>query len=177
MEPERFEVSPLKPSWVLLHLTGYYYFVTHFSDALAGPAGWIVLLVIIFFPIIIWKYIRLFVRLITLKPAVLLTDKSVYIAESNYTIEWVDVTDVYFATNINSYNPEMVAKDTFYIIFKVSDPEKYLSEIQNPLLRAYRKLTAKLKPSPFEIKLSWVRGDEDELYQIVRSYFKYSRQH
>ena len=67
----------------------------------------------------------------------LLTDKSVYIAESNYTIEWVDVTDVYFATNINSYNPEMVAKDTFYIIFKVSDPEKYLSAIQNPLLQAY----------------------------------------
>jgi hypothetical protein len=176
VEQERFEVSPLRPSWVVLMVFLYISFISDYGDALGNPGGWKVMLIIIFSPIIISKPLRLFVRLITFRPAVLLTEDFIYIAENRDEILWADITDVYLASNVTSYNPEFTDRSAFYIIIKVKDQEKYFMRIKNPILRQYRRWTSKLSPSPFEIKLSWVRGDEDELYQIVRSYFRNTRE-
>jgi len=175
MEEERFEVSPLKPSLALLYIPIYVFFLYRSDDSLFHPSLGMVLIIVIS-PIFIWKYLRLGGLALRRKPAVLLTDESVYIADSGYTIKWTDVSDVYLASDAPSDGVGTSAlKMEYYIIIRVREPEKYLDTIKNPFLRIYRKLTKNLGPSPFEINLSWVRGDEDELFHIVLRYYQNNR--
>jgi hypothetical protein len=106
------------------------------------------------------------------RPALVLTEESITIIERGYTIYWKDMIDVYMAhTGSPLDGVRSVTMD--YIIIKVREPEKYLKEIKNPFTRFYRWNTRKLwSDSPFEINLFLIRGDDDDIYQLVLKYYQ-----
>jgi len=60
-----------------------------------------------------------------------------------------------------------------YIIISVREPEKYLKAVKNPLIRYYRWYTRNFwSYSPFEVNLFLVKGDDDEIYQLVLKYYQ-----
>jgi hypothetical protein len=170
MEDERFEFSPLRPILLLLYVPCYLLYLSEFVDAISNPLAWIFLIPGIFATVAIFKSLRLTGLMLLIRPAVILTEESIYVAEKNDTIKWTDVMDVYMASNRG-----WTGFATYYIIIRVREEDKYLNRVKNPLLRTYRKWTRNWGPSPFDINLGWVRGDEDELLHIVLRYFQNNR--
>jgi len=129
-------------------------------------------MVVLFFLGFVIKNLRIGYFTLIHKPAVILTDESITITAKNDTIKWTDVKDVYMTAGSTGV---INAIKFYYITIRVREPEKYLKDISNPLIRKYRWLTRNWRPSPFEINLFLVRGDEDEIYHTVLRYYQNNR--
>ncbi|HZX57349.1 MAG TPA: hypothetical protein VFE54_01440 [Mucilaginibacter sp.] len=111
--------------------------------------------------------------MLTLRPAVVLTDESITITEQNYTIYWKDVKDVFMA---DSGEAAVRSPQSYYVVISVREPEKYLRAIRNPLLRYYRWITRNWRATgAFEVDLSSVRGDKDEIFHTILKYYQNNR--
>ena len=118
------------------------------------------------------KSLRIGYFILTRRPAVVLTNESVVITDSGDEIKWIDIADVYMTHR--GYK-DIGSIQAYYVTIKLRDPEVYLKAIKNPIIRKCRWITRKWKPSPFEIKLSLVRGDEDDNYRSVLRFYQNNR--
>src|ERR1700744_4126695 len=173
---ERFEFSPLKPILLVVFVPAIYFWFTRSLSLLAfiyNPYAQIITLILLYF---LWKYLRITFYMLSLKPAVLLTDESIAITESGYTIDWKDVKDVYMSSNGVGAGMPFNPLRSYYITIRVREPEKYFAQIKNPFTRWFRHLTRNWRETgAFEVDLSLVRGDEDELYHTVLKYYQHNR--
>ncbi|MBS1525371.1 MAG: hypothetical protein JST19_06970 [Bacteroidetes bacterium] len=175
IEKETFDFSPLKPILLLVFVPAIYFWFTRnlsFLGFIYNPYVQLVTYVLIYF---LWKYLHVTYLMLTLKPAVVLTNESIAIAQAGYTIEWKDVKDVFLSSSGGANMPFMRLKN-YYITIRVREPEKYFAQIKNPFTRAFRYLTRNWRETgAFEVDLSLVRGDEDEIYHRVLRYYQNNR--
>lgn len=141
------------------------------SVQIHSVAGWVK---IIFCVLIIWAPLRLTFLMLTLKPALVLSNESITIAESGYTIKWTDIGDVYLSS---SGGDSLIPLKSYYIIVKVREAERkgYMMQLRNPFTRWYRWATRNWRTSLFEVNLSLIRGDNDELFHTVLKYYQNNR--
>src|SRR5580698_8332816 len=96
---ERFEFSPLKPILLVVFIPAIYFWFTRTLNFLAliyNPLAQIITFILVYF---LWKYLRITFLMLTLKPAVVLTNESIVITYAGYTINWKDAKDVYMASS------------------------------------------------------------------------------
>jgi|SRR5579872_3832941 len=171
---ERFEFSPLKPILLVVFVPTIYFWFTRtlsFWGFVFNPYVQIVTYILIYF---LWKYVRVTFLMLRLKPAVVLTNESIVITEAGYTIDWKDVKDVFMSSNAGSGT--RYALRSYYVTIKVRDAEKYFAQIKNPFTRAFRYITRNWRETgAFEVDLSLVRGDEDEIYRTILKYYQNNR--
>lgn len=172
MEQEKFQFSPLKPILLIMVLSGIYFFFSDQTNIFVLTHSLLAVILALPFVVIFWKYLRITFLMLTLRPAIILTDEAIIITERSYTIYWKDVMDVYMAFNGGQ---AMKSPRTYYIIIRVRDPEKYIKAIKNPFNRYFRWYTRNWSLSPFDINLSFVRGDEDEILHTVLKYYQNNR--
>jgi hypothetical protein len=174
MEEERFGFSRMKPIMLITCIPVLYLWITRESNHfvwLFNPLFWIGV-------VYLWKYIRITFFIIIRKPAVILTNDSITITDEDYSIKWTDVMDVYMAHGGRGRPEESTSASpaTYYIIITVREPEKYLRAIRNPFTRWYRWVTRNWRETgAFEVDLSLVRGDEDEIFHRVLRYYQNNR--
>jgi len=172
MEREELPFSPLQLTYCLFYLLAAYYIFSsdHYWDMMMHNP--IVLLFVACFVIYMIKSLRIGYFILTRRPAVVLTNESVVITDSGDEIKWIDIADVYMTHR--GYK-DIGSIQAYYVTIKLRDPEVYLKAIKNPIIRKCRWITRKWKPSPFEIKLSLVRGDEDDNYRSVLRFYQNNR--
>ncbi|MGZ3750201.1 MAG: STM3941 family protein [Mucilaginibacter sp.] len=170
MEQERFEFSPLKPILLLLIIPGIGLFLSDKYHLFILTHSVVAMILSLPFFITLWRYLSITFLMLLLKPAILLTDEKVVITYMGDAIDWKDVMDVYLASTRFTKSP-----NTYSIVIRVRNPEKYIKSIKNPITRYFRWYTRNLSDSPFTIDLSIVRGDEDEIYHTVLRYFQNNR--
>ena len=172
---ERFEFSPLKPILLVVFVPTIYFWFTRrlsFGAFVFNPYVQIITYILIYF---LWKYVRVTFLMLRLKPAVVLTDKSIVITEAGYTINWKDVKDVFMSSSGGAGAPYTPLR-SYYVTIKVRDAEKYFAEIKNPFTRAFRYVTRNWRETgAFEVDLSLVRGDEDEIFRTILKYYQNNR--
>ena len=175
MEEERFEFSPLKPMLLVVFVPAIYFWFTRrlsFSAWIFNPVVPIITFILIYF---LWKYLRITYLMLKLKPAVVLTDESITITAAGYIINWKDITELYLSASGGAGTPFMPLK-SYYVTIKVRDPEKYLDQAKNPFTKAFRYVTRNWRETgAFEVDLSLVRGDNDEIYNTVVRYYRKNR--
>lgn len=171
MEKEEFLFSPLQPILFLLASPAFYYWFSNPTNVYITIHSLIVFLIIAGLIILALRQLRITLLMLTLRPALILTDESITITESFDKIYWKDVSDVYMASN----GGEVRSPTSWYVIIKVREPEIYLKAIKNPLIRNYRWYTRNWRPSPFEVNLFLVKGDDDEIYHTILKYYQNNR--
>ncbi len=173
---ERFEFSPLKPILLVIFVPAIYFWFTRtltFWGFVTSPLAQIITYTLIYF---LWKYVRITFLMLRLKPAVVLTDKSIVITEAGYTIDWKDVKDVYLSSNGGGAGMPFNPLRSYYVTIRVRDAEKYFAQVKNPFTRAFRYVTRNWRETgAFEVDLSLVRGDEDEIYHTILKYYQNNR--
>jgi hypothetical protein len=97
----------------------------------------------------------------------MLTNESIFIGSSGYTIDWKDIKHIGRSV-VNRSNDE-------YIEIYVRDPKKYIDMIRNPLIRFFKWKTRNLANSPFYINLSNIRGDNEEIFRTVLRFYQNNR--
>jgi hypothetical protein len=169
---EELEFSPLQPILFLIGSPAIYYIFSVRRDWFHWTNIW--LLIILTSPLLlfIWKQLRITFLMLFQKPAVILTEESITITERSYTILWKDIMDIYMA-NDGSPGGGTTAPKNRYIIISVREPEKYIKAIKNPFTRYYRWYTRGFwSYSPFEVNLFLVKGDDDDIYELVLKYYQ-----
>jgi hypothetical protein len=185
MEKEEYQFSPLWPITLLL-LTAIVGYIAFGFLMVAVPAFGYITPALFFrcLPGIIFSFValifiiknqRITYLMLTRIPAIILTDKEITIAQMNSSLPWKDVIDVFMASTARKDSVVSKAYEIRYIIIKVRDPDKHIKKIKNPIIRYYRWYTRSWIPSPFEINLSLVKGDEDEIYHTVLRYYQNNR--
>jgi len=99
MEEDRFEFSPLKPMLLVVFVPAIYFWFTRrlsFAAWVSNPVVPIITFVLLYF---LWKYIRITILMLRLKPAVVLTSESITITAAGYTIPWTDVSNVFLSSS------------------------------------------------------------------------------
>jgi len=175
LERETFAFSPLKPILLVVFVPAIYFWFTRtltFLALLYNPLAQIITFILIYF---LSKYVRVTYLMLRLKPAVVLTNEAITITEAGYTINWKDVKDVFMSSSGGSgtgLNPMR----SCYVTVKVREPEKYFAQIKNPFTKWFRHATRNWRETgAFEVDLSLVRGDEDEILHTVLRYYQNNR--
>jgi len=177
MEQERFEFSPMKPILLVILVPAVYTVFSRYVTSYTkykewfNANDWVHIAILMLVVLYLVKPLRITILMLMMRPAVVLTNECIRITYTGYTIYWTDVKDVYLGSSGSGTRGPV----SYYVIIKVRDPEKYLAKIRNPLNRWYQRITRKLRPSPFEIELSLVRGDEDEILRTVLKYYQNNR--
>lgn len=175
-EKEAFSFSPMKPMLLILFVPAIYFWFTRslsFLELIYNPYAQLITFILIYF---LSKYVHITYLMLTLKPAVVLTNESIVITYAGYTIDWKDVKDVYMSSNGGGAGVPFNPLKTFYVTIRVRDPEKYFAQIKNPFTRWFRHVTRNWRETgAFEVDLSLVRGDEDEIYHRVLRYYQNNR--
>jgi hypothetical protein len=172
---EELPFSPLQPILFVISVPALYYIFLNNVNLVVLFHNWVDLAFIFVFCLFTWKYVRITVLMLLQRSAVILTDEAITITERNYTIYWKDMIDVYLV-NDGSPSGGTTAPKNRYITIVVREPEKYIKAIKNPFTRYYRWYTRNWwSYSPFEVSLMLVRGDDDEIYQLVLTYFQHFR--
>jgi hypothetical protein len=173
LESETFSFSAFKPILLLTCIPAIYLWLTRNITLLAlvySPLAQIMTFVIIFY---LWKYLRVTFLMLTLRPAVVLTAEAVVITESGYTIYWKDVMDVYSSSG---GGVGMIGLRNHYVTIRVREPDKYFSQITNPFTRFFSYATRNWRETgAFEVDLSLVKGDPDEIYHTILKYYQNNR--
>jgi hypothetical protein len=173
---ERFEFSPLKPILLLVFVPTIYFWFTRtlsFWGFVTNPYVQIITYILIYF---LWKYMRITYLMLRLKPAIVLSNESIVITDAGYTIDWKDVKDVFMSSNGGGAGMPFNPLRSFYVTIRVRDAEKYFSQVKNPFTRAFRYVTRNWRETgAFEVDLSLVRGDEDEIYHTILKYYQNNR--
>ena len=172
MEKEELAFSSLQLTYSVIYLLGIYYFFSNDTYLFAVSHNPIILIVVIGLIVYMIKSLRMGFFILTRKPAVILTNEKVVITATNDTIKWADVADIYMTYRVLGFGDSV---RLHYITIKLHDSEAYLRSIKNPIIRKYRWITRNWKPSPVEIKLSLVRGDEDDNYRSVLRFYQNNR--
>jgi hypothetical protein len=176
IEKETFAFSPLKPILLVVFVPAIYFWFTRTLSFLAlvyNPLAQVITFILIYF---LWKYLRVTFLMLTLKPAVILTNESIVLTYAGYTINWKDVKDVYLSSSGGGGNGLYMPLKSYYITIRVREPEKYFAQIKNPITRWFRHATRNWRETgAFEVDLSLVRGDEDEVYHRVLRYYQNNR--
>jgi hypothetical protein len=172
MEEEEFQFSPLKPILLVVAAPLIYVYILRGLNLFVRNFSLYGLIVTVGLVSYTWKYLRITFLMLTLRPAVILTDESITITSANYIISWKDVQDVYLAS---SGGDSARSIKSYYIVVSVREPEKYFKQIKNPFTRYYRRWTRNWRPSPFEVDLSLIRGNEDEIYHPILRYYQNNR--
>ncbi len=172
---EELEFSPLQPILFVIGSPAIYYIFSNKINLVVLFHSWVGLIFLFLFGLFVWKYLRITVLMLLQRSAVILTEEVITITERNYTIYWKDMIDVYLV-NDGSPGGGTTAPKSRYITIVVREPEKYIKTIKNPFTRYYRWYTRNWwSYSPFEVSLMLVRGDDDEIYQLVLKYFQHFR--
>lgn len=172
MEKEEFAFSPLQPILFVMASPAFYYWFSNEIDVYLTTHSVIVFLIVAGLTFLALRQLRLTLLMLLLRPAVILTDEFNSITESFDKIYWKDVSDVYMAS---SGGGAMRAPVTSYVIIKVRQPEAHLRAIKNPVSRNYRWYTRNWRPSPFEVNLFLVKGDDDEIYHTILRFYQNNR--
>ena len=101
--------------------------------------------------------------------AIVLTNESIFIGASGYTIDWTDIKHI--GRSVVRAN----RSEEEYIEIYVSDPKKYIDLIRNPLIRFFKWRTRNLSNSPFYINLEKVRGNNEEIFGTVLRFYQNNR--
>jgi hypothetical protein len=172
MEKEELSFSPLQLTYCFFYLLAAYYLFSSDHYLFIMIHNPIALLFAGGFTIYMLRSLRIGYFILTRRPAVVLTNESVVITDSGDEIKWIDVADVYLTHR--GYK-DVGSIQAYYVTIKLRDPEFYLKAIKSPFIRKCRWLTRKWKPSPVEIKLPLVRGDEDDNYRSVLRFYQNNR--
>lgn len=172
MEKEEFAFSPLQPILFVIASPAFYYWFSSETDVYLTTHSPIVFLIVAGLTVLAVRQVRITILMLFLRPAVILTDESITLTESFDKIYWKDVSDVYVASNGDGV---MRFPSKSYVIIKVREPEAYLKAIKNPVSRNYRWYTRNWRPSPFEVNLLLVKGDDDEIYHTILKYYQNNR--
>jgi len=170
---ERFEFSPMKPILLVIAAPAFYVVFVRYISSSIQYHEWLNLIFLGGMLLFLWGPLRVTVLMLMLRPAVKLTDKYISITDTGYLIYWTDVKDVFMA---DSGETAVRGPQRYYVVISVRDPEKYLKAIKNPLTRYYRWVTRNWRETgAFEVDLSLVRGDEDEIFHTILKYYQNNR--
>lgn len=176
MEPEVLKFSPLQLILFVMVCPALFAGISQQND-------WVFILThnpfVLIFSIVaafyLWRLLRITIWTLIGRPAVILISEAITITNLNYTISWIDVMDVYEADGGKSKDGQ--PSGNVYVIIRVREPEKYLNAIKNPFTRWFRWYTRNWKPSPFEVNLTLVRGDNEENYHLILKYYQHNRKY
>src|ERR1700743_1955235 len=172
---EEFEFSPLQPILFVISSPAIGYIISSNQNWFYWTHSWLLIILILPFLLFIWKQLRITFLMLFRKPAIILTEETITITERSYTIYWKDMIDVYLV-NDGSPGGGTTAPKSRYITIVVREPEKYIKAIKNPFTRYYRWYIRNWwSYSPFEVSLMLVKGDDDEIYELVLKYFQHFR--
>ena len=174
MEEERFEFSPLRPILFVINVPLFYYWLTHgiaIAVLIHKPMFWVMT---VFCILIIQKLVRITFLMLALRPALVLSNASVPITASGSTIKWTDVSNVYLSSRDG--DSSIPVKSYFVTItVREADRKAYLMQLRNPFTRWYRWATRNWRTSFFEVDLSLVRGNNEELLHTILRYYQNNR--
>ena len=173
IEKETFAFSPMKPILLVIAGPAVYVVFSRYISSYIQYNDWVNIMVLLGLVLYLLGPLRITVLMLMMRPAVVLTDKYIKITDTGYTIYWTDVKDVYMA---DSGEAAVRSPQNYYVVISVREPEKYLKAIKNPVTRWYRWITRNWRETgAFEVDLSLVRGDEDEIYHRVLRYYQNNR--
>jgi hypothetical protein len=113
---------------------------------------------VIFFTIRIVKYL---IYLITGRPALTLTERTLYDYQTGMTIEWTDINNFYLKGYL-----------TTYISIKLVDPEKYISSFLNPLIKYGYRLNTKLFHGTFTFIITMLKGKNEMILETLENFLQ-----
>ena len=164
--------SRLQPILSVLFLVFAFCFFTSHATLYMLTHNWLALICILLFLVYVIKNIRIGILTIRNIPAIILTEESIVITAKGDTVEWTDIADIYMTSN--SFGNINLVK-FFFVTIRLRDPEKYLKSIKNPFIRNYRWFTRNWRSSPVEVSLFLVKGDDEEIYQLILKYYQHFR--
>jgi hypothetical protein len=166
----KYRFSLLRPIFVMLFMPFLYLNILFFSRLKTV----FLVIVTLILALYIERYLRILIWAIIRTPALILTDETITITESNYVIYWKDIISLYMASDASSNTVNNPIR-YYYVMIKVRDPHKYIDDIKNPIIRYYRWYTRKWSDTPFQVRLSSIKGDDDEIYHNVLRYYQNNR--
>jgi len=173
LERETLPFSPMKPILLVIAAPAFYVAFLNNINQFIKENNIEALIIGFAVFLVIWPSIKVTALMLALRPAVTLTNESITITATGYTIYWTDVKDVCMA---DSGESAVRSPQSYYVIISVRDPEKYLKAIKNPFTRNYRWITRNWRSTgAFEVDLSLVRGDEDEILHTILRYYQAGR--
>jgi hypothetical protein len=171
---EKFYFSPLQPSLLVIASPAFVYFFADPAWVYALMHSPLVMVLVFVYLSMAIRTLRITIFMLLRVPAVILTDETITVTAKGDTIYWTDISDVLMANDANPGGGITMPRNR-YAIIKVREPEKYLKAIKNPLVRFYRWHTRNWRLSSFEVNLSLVTGDDDELFHRVLAYYQHYR--
>jgi hypothetical protein len=105
------------------------------------------------------RIIKYFIQLVAGRPALTLTEKSLFDYQTGLTIDWTDIKDF----KIGGYR-------TTYISIKLFDSEKYISIFKNPLTKFLYRLNTKWFHGTFTFNVSILKGNNDKIFETLEYY-------
>ncbi|TKB97573.1 STM3941 family protein [Pedobacter cryophilus] len=105
------------------------------------------------------RIIKYFIRLVTGRPALSLTEKSLIDYQTGLKIDWTDIKDL-----------NLGGTRTTYISIKLLDQEKYISLFKNPLTKIFYRLKSKIFHGTFTVNVSLIKGNNDKIFESAKHY-------
>jgi hypothetical protein len=111
--------------------------------------------------LLFFRIVKYFIRLISGKPALVITENNFFDFQTGLTIEWKDIENF----SLDGYRSK-------YISIKLNNREKYISLFKNPLARLYYRLHSKLFHGTFTFNVDFLKGKNENILEILNDYLK-----
>ena len=115
---EELEFCPLQPILFVIGSRAIYYVFLSNQNWHYWTNSWFLMALAVPVTTLIWKQLRITLLMLWQRPAVILTETSITITESGYSICWTDIEDIYEGGVGGSSSPR-----TYFIIIKVRMPK------------------------------------------------------
>lgn len=109
-----------------------------------------------------FMFIKSFVLFIQKRPAILLTHECFVDNSMGIKIGWTDIIDI----SIYNFNGRI------FLAFNVTDNSIIYSQILNPVQNVFLRLNASLSKKSFMTNLSFLKGKNSDIFEIVNGYYQ-----
>ena len=110
---------------------------------------------------LIYRVFKYLLQLIKKKPALILSDKKLFIYQLDKTIDWVDIEEF-----------KVGGQKANYISIKFKDNEKYISLISNAFKKIIYRIISKLFHGTFTFSVSILKGNNEKIFETLENHLK-----
>ena len=109
-----------------------------------------------------FMFIKSFVLFIQKRPAILLKQECFVDNSMGIKISWTDIIDI----SIYEFNGRI------FLAFNVTDNSIIYSQVLNPVQNVFLRLNASLSKKSFMTNLSFLKGKNSDIFEIVNGYYQ-----
>jgi len=110
--------------------------------------------------IVSYIFLPMDIKLIFNIPAIVLTDECLKNNFGGYSVQWEDIADIKFS--------DSGRRSFATLIINLKDPEKYFA---SPVKKAVYKIKQLFSPNDILIRIDFVAGDNEEIFETVKAYW------